>query len=451
MQTSITRRPGGRRVPAREAGGFQALSALSLALAVFLAPAAGVADASLPLLTAEEAVALALRNNFELALVREETAQARLDRLTGLGPFLPSVSASADHTGWFDGEPSPRTTVGVSANLELFSGFRSAYAYKRLGLRETGAEIRERGAVESTVEAVLAAYYEVALQQERLAALRETLAVSQERARLAEARRGVGAGSQLELLQALADRNADSSAVLEQELALRAARIALNNLLARDAEAAFVVHDSIPVEDAPPVAAWRAALTERNAAIAAARQDLLAAEASVKEARGARLPTLTGSVGYSEAPEAINAGSTASSGSATYGLRLTLPLFDALRTRQATGTAAINLRRSEIALRRAEQEAVAAFADAAARHAAGVQRMSLEERNLEVARLQAEAAQERYRTGAAAPLEFRDAQQRLLAARVRLATARQSALRAGIALRRLSGTLAAPFAEETSR
>ncbi len=396
---------------------------------------------------------MALRDNFALALVREETAQARLDRLTGLGPFLPTVTASADRGGELDGAPPPRTTVGVSANLELFSGFRSTFAYRRLGIQETAAGIRERGAVENTVEAVLAAYYDVALQQERLAALRETLAVSQERARLAEARRGVGAGSQLELLQALADRNADSSAVIEQELALGAARISLNGLLARGADEAFVVHDSIPVEEAPPVAAWRAALPERNAAIAAAREDRRAVESSLKEARSARLPTLTGSVGYSEAPDVLNDDATSSSGSATYGLRLSLPLFDALRTRQATGTAAINLRRSEIALRRIEQETAAAFSDAAARHAAGVHRMNLEERNLEVARLQAEAARERYRAGAAAPLEFRDAQQRLLAARVRLATARQSALRAGIALRRLSGTLAAPlpFTEESSR
>jgi outer membrane protein TolC len=303
------------------------------------------------------------------------------------------------------------------------------------------------------VESVLTAYYDVALLQEQLAALRVALSVSGERARLAEARRSLGAGSRLEQLQALADRNADSSAVMTQELALRAARITLSGLLARDVstgDSAFSVLDGIPVETAPPMAAWRAALGDRNAAVASARAARKAAALSVNEARGAHLPTLAGSVGYSESPSKLNGPATTAPGATTYGLNLTLPLFDGLRTSRGAASARIAERRSEIALRQAEQEAAAGFAEASGRHAAGVRQIDLEERNLEVARLQAEAARERYKAGAASPLEFRDAQQRLLAARSRLASVRQSTLRAGLALRRLSGTLASPSGDLAS-
>jgi outer membrane protein TolC len=213
---------------------------------------------------------------------------------------------------------------------------------------------------------------------------------------------------------------------------------------------AFSVSDSIPVEAAPPVAAWRAALGDRNASIAAAREQRNAAASGVNEARGAHLPTLSGSVGYNESPASLNTPTNTAPGATTYGLNLTLPLFDGLRTTRNAASARINERRSEIALRQAEQEAAAAFSEAAGRHAAGVRQIDLEERNLEVARLQAEGARERYKAGAASPLEFRDAQQRLLAARSRLASVRQSTLRAGLELRRLSGTLAWPSADSSA-
>jgi outer membrane protein TolC len=67
--------------------------------------------------------------------------------------------------------------------------------------------------------------------------------------------------------------------------------------------------------------------------------------------------------------------------------------------------------------------------------------VALEERNLEVSRLQAEAARERYRLGASSPLEFRDAQTRLLDSRSRLSAARQETKAAELALKRLAGAL----------
>src|SRR5690606_8136454 len=145
-------------------------------------------------LSADEAVRAGLENNFDLSLVRDETALATLNRRTGLGPFLPTASAQANHAGDLKDGSSPRTTVGVSANLQLFDGFQSTFAYRRLKAQETAATLRERDAVENTVESILSTYYDIARQKRLLAALREALAVSEERARLAAARREVGAG-----------------------------------------------------------------------------------------------------------------------------------------------------------------------------------------------------------------------------------------------------------------
>jgi outer membrane protein len=403
---------------------------------------------ALPRLTAEEAVRLGLENNFSLSMVRDQTALATLNRQTGVGPFLPTASASATHSGEFDSDASPRTTVGVSANLQIFNGFQSTFAYRRLKVQETAAGLREQAAVETTVESILTSYYAVAQHKRQLAAIREALAVSEERARLARARLEVGAGSRLEQLQSQADLNADSSALMSQETVLREAKMRLNALLARDAATAFDVPDTIPVEAGLPLDAWRDALPERNTTIREARAARQVSEFSVSEARGARLPTLNGGVGYSTAPEALNSSpSMGSPGSdaVTYNLNLSVPLFDGLRTRQSVGSSRIGLRQQETALRQTEQEIRSAFAEAEGRYASGLRQIALEERNLEVARLQAEAARERFRVGASSSLEFRDAQQRLLNAQGRLASVRQTVKQSELALKRLAGVLATPL------
>ncbi len=413
-------------------------------------PADTLSSAPAPLLTADEAVRLGLENNFALALVRDQTDLAVLNRQSGAGAFLPTASASASHGGELGTDAPTRTTVGVGANLQIFNGFQTTFAYRRLKTQETAAVLREQAAVESTVESILAAYYEIARQKLGLSALREALAVSRERAELARSRQQVGAGSRLEFLQAQADLNADSSALMSQENALREARFRLNGLLGRPPAVAFDVPDTIPVESALAVDAWRAALAERNPTLREARAQVRASELSVKEARGAYLPTISGGLGYSTAPEALNPTSPVASSqdAVTYSLNLSLPLFTGLRTRQSVGTSRINLRRQETTLKQVEQEILTEYAQAEARYVSGLRQIELEERNIEVARLQADAARERYRVGASSALEFRDAQQRLLTARVRLATVRQTAKQSELSLKRLAGVLATPVLPE---
>lgn len=445
-----TVQPGVSPTP-RDPGFRRRILAWGLALATAAAAPGDTLppEPAAPLLTAEEAVRVGLENNFALALVRDQTDLATLNRQTGLGAFMPTASANASHGGEVGTDAPSRTTVGVGANLQIFNGFQSTFAYRRLKSQETAATLREQAMVETTVESILAAYYEVARQKLGVSAVREALAVSRERFALAEARERVGAGSRLEFLQAQADLNADSSALMSQENALREARFRLNGLLARAPETAFDVPDTIPVEPALAVEAWRASLADRNPTLREARAQREASEFSLKEARGAYLPTLTGGLSYNTAPEALNTTPvTSATDAVNYNLNLSLPLFTGLRTRQSVGTSRINLRRQETAVRQAEQEVLTDFAQARARYASGLRQIELEERNIEVARLQAEAARERYRVGASSALEFRDAQQRLLTARVRLATVRQTAKQSELALKRLAGVLATPASPE---
>lgn len=406
--------------------------------AFLLAAAAAAAQDSL--LTPEAAVRIGLENNHGLSLARDQSEMAENNREAGIGPFLPEARANAG-LGGVVGEGDPRTSVGASASLMIFDGFRSYHGYQRLKSQELSTRLDERLAVETTLEQILAGYYGIAQQKRRLDAIRELLAVSGERARLAQARMEVGAGSRLEQLQALSDLNADSSAFLAQLVSMDEAKTRLNQLLGRSPSLAFEVQDSIPLETGLPVDAWRGSLAENNTAVRQARVQRRASSASLKEARGGYLPDVNAGLGYSTTGEALAGDSPFEDNGLTYSLTLSVPLFDRLRTRRDVGNARLSLRQVETRLRQREMEVAGEFEQAARRHASGLRQVALEERNLEVSRLQAEAARERYRLGASSPLEFRDAQTRLLDSQSRLAAIRLETKAAELALKRLSGAL----------
>ena len=238
-----------------------------------------------PLLTPDEAVHLALEKNFSLSLARDQTAEAVVNRQSAIGPFLPGASASVNTSGNLKDSVTRQTTVGAALNWQIFEGFQSYHAYRRLKSSEKAAEWQERLAVETTVEAVLNAYYGVVLQKQLLAAIQEKTGVTEDQAKLAQAKAGVGSGSHLDALQAIATLNEDSSSLLSQQVALHEAKIQLNQLLARAPETDFEVSDSIPVETGLPVEKWRATLADDNSTVLQAQARRNAATSGLGEAR----------------------------------------------------------------------------------------------------------------------------------------------------------------------
>lgn len=399
-----------------------------------------------PMLSLGEAIRVGVERNFSLSLSRSGAEQAANARRGGVGAFLPSASAGLSHSGPLPlEETSPRTSLDGSLDWIVFDGFQNYHGYRRLKSQEAASRLQERQDAETLVETIIVSYYDIVQQKQRMKAIRDLLGVSQERARLAQAKLEIGAGSRLEQLQSLSDLNEDSSVFLGQDASLGQSKIRLNLLLARDPGLEFDVADSIPLEPSLPLEAWRGTLAENNASVAAARAQRGAAASALGEARGGWLPRLTTGVSYATAPDYLNESSRGQDRSGfSYNVRLSVPLFDRLATRTAVRRAKLEVRDGETRLRQAEAQALADFDLARREYETGLRRIALEERNLQVARLQAEAAQERYKVGASSPLEFRDAQTRLLDAEGRLITARQTVKQSEAALQRLSGALIRP-------
>ncbi len=392
------------------------------------------------LLTLEQALATGLQNNYSLSLSHDKTEIAATEIRSGQGRFLPSASADLTQSGKLSGD-APQTRIGGSLNWLVFDGFQTHYTYHQLKLQGQSAMLEDRAALEALIESIMLAYYDIVQQNQKLGAIHDLLAVSLERSKLANAKLEIGSGSRLDYLQSLADLNLDSSSYLNQDVSLHIAKVKLNQIMARDPGLDFQVTDSIPLEREQPLEEWRNIVMENNSAVAAAKARRDAAVSGVYAARGHWFPSLNTGLAYSTAPDAINRAAASYSGDLTYSVMLTLPLFDRLATPTGVTRAKLELHQEETRMKLAESDALTNFELARSQYVTGLRLVTLEERNLQVSKLQAEGAQERYRVGTSTPLEFRDAQTRLLDAEVRLITARQKVKVAETALRRLAGHL----------
>ncbi len=98
-------------------------------------------------LSLEDCILLAKKNNLELKEQKIKVEQARLSYTSSKNAYLPSIKAniseslgfgrSQDKTGVFQDRSSSSTSLGLNANLELFSGLRRYYDSKiaRLNLK----------------------------------------------------------------------------------------------------------------------------------------------------------------------------------------------------------------------------------------------------------------------------------------------------------------------------
>lgn len=408
-------------------------------------------------LAADEAVRIALENNYGVRIARNTAAMAKLANNPGAAGMLPKLDAtggySVDNAGtkqeFFTGEMreadnANAQTIGgeVELNWTLFDGLAMFAAKDRLEALEQIGEMQLRQELEATTYHVLAAYFQLVQLEKANTVQQEGMKTSRERMKITETGERVGASSGLELVQAQLDLSADSAQLLALIQQTAMARTALNTLLARDPATAFAVDTIIPATAALDLSTLRQNALSANTSLQQARQERIVADLSVKELRGSLLPKLDGfaNYGYSKSTSEVGFLKSSQRLGPQYGLTLSVPLFrggavKAVRQAQLAGEQAdLSEQQAQLQL---ERDLLDVWSD----HGNAVQRVSLEEGNLAGSRTQMKVALESYRIGVITAVQLRDVQQGVIAAENRLLTAQFEALVTELRLRWLAGKL----------
>jgi outer membrane protein TolC len=426
-------------------------------LALLLLPFLSSGQEATPRLSLEEAVRIAREGNTGILRARSQSAQAQADLSVANAGLWPSVWALSDFArigpNWAGDPRDPHVnpavkslnddqwTTTLSARWVLFDGLATtANRASRKGLAQA-AKQREIGQDLSVPAQVAIAYHEVSRQQILLEAAARELDVSSERLSIARSRLEVGTVSALDEQQAELDDDADSSALLRQNLSLSQSRRQLNWLLARDPETPFQVDDSIPLLPLPPKADLLREAREHSPTLAETKAKEAAAEADDRGSSAAFLPTFSLYTNYSFLDQLRDDHPPANGywQALQYGVQLSVPVFDggsslarAHGLSEALRQARINVREVDLALARDLAQAYAAAEQALVNQA-------LESRNALLADNTLNLALGQFQAGAISGIDLRRVQEANLQAKSRAVSARTDASTTQILLFLLAG------------
>ncbi len=408
-------------------------------------------------LTLEEAVQLALENNYGIQIARNEVEIAENNVTLGNAGFLPLVEGTFNQNYGVssfeqqlnsgderadDGVQNSRRTYDAALNWTVFDGMRMFHAYDQLQSFKELSEDQLRAAVETTVFNLTMTFYQVGLENERLRLLESNLSLSEERMAIAKDKYELGKASKLEYLQAQVDYNTDKSTLIAQREVLASTKYDLLRIMAdkRDS-ASFEVDYELRINDQLLYEDLLNNLESSNPQLLTIRKTEIIARQDEDIVKAERLPTISLFADYShqsfESP--ANFAVEGTSDNLNYGLSARITLFNGFNLNRRIQNSFIS---SESAQLEYEQQLLNFETDLKQtyiNYQNNLNLLVLEKENLAVARENNEIAKDRYEIGLSSAIELREAQLNFINAELRERNAAFAAKFAEIQLEFLAG------------
>ncbi len=387
-------------------------------------------------LSREQAVSEALERHYGIRVARLNQEIAEVGDDWGAAGALPqfgvnlglgaTVNDQTENPSTFLPIATQNRSLAPGAQLQwtLFDGMGMFAAKDRLGLLASQAEGNAELVVEATVQAVMNAYDAVLVQERSADVLRAALELTHQRLDRIEKASALGTAGTFDRLQFENALLTDSTALLRQGSAVRAARRNLNLVMVYPEDEAWTLTSSLPEPSAEgDLEALQALLMENNQNVRNAVLSREIAETGVRQAKARLYPVLGLATTWGNNRGASGTNSLipdsaffnpyrngdVTTNVTNYGATLTLNfnLFNGGATRRAIQQAEIQVEMAGLERDRLETEARHALAQAwdmrttaASIHAMAAQRTAN-------ARLAAEIGANRFRDGVLNALDFR--------------------------------------------
>jgi outer membrane protein len=409
-------------------------------------------------LSLQEAITVALKNNYDIKLVSNDVQIAKNNNNIGNAGFLPRLDGNFSEAGGLQntvrtqsngneqslsGVRNTNLSYGVALGWTIFDGLQMFTNLERLKELEKQGSVNAKATVLGTISSVVNAYYNVSREQQLVVARDSALDVSTLRLRIANNKLEIGRGSKLDVLTATVDYNTDTSAYLQEQNLLRNSRVTLNQVMARDLNIVFSVDTVFDITSSLNYATLKDQMGQLNPDLQNAFINKKLAELDLKLVKGQRYPLIAVNSGYefqrSASPTGFNIQQRANG--LTYGLTASMNIFNGFLQRQNERNAKITINSAELTLDRTRQEIGAQLITAYQNYTTNLALLQVEKNNVDVAKQSLDITLEKYRLGSIAPLELREAQINSIDAVSRYLEAQYQAKLTEINLKEISGTL----------
>ncbi|MEN8247295.1 MAG: TolC family protein [Bacteroidota bacterium] len=411
------------------------------------------------LLRKDEAIKIALENNFDIKSADNNVAVARNNADIKNSRYLPSVSANgsanyaisdtemtrSDGTvNNIDGIATSGYGASVGINYTVFDGFGRQNAFMMLKENYNLSELQSRFVIENVLINIFSGYYEIARLTENEINQKQTLDISRDRLKRSRYGSDFGQNTQLDVLNAEVDYNTDSISYLTIVQQLENEKRNLNLLLGRDIEVTYEVDTTIAYASDITLKTIQDKARTNNVTLLMTQSGIRNAELNIKNTSASAIPKLGLNASYaynysnrgvtSFVPEMTNIGPSV-------GLSLSWNIFDGGATNIRKQNSKIALDNQGIALEQTELALQRNVSNAWNVYETALFILEAERTNLRTNQLNFNRSAEQHSLGQISSIEFRQAQLNLLNAKLNYNRAKYSAKIAELALFQLSGDL----------
>nr|WP_321411075.1 TolC family protein [uncultured Allomuricauda sp.] len=409
-------------------------------------------------LTVEEAVKIALENNYQIKTAKNDLRMDEMGLSPGQAGMLPQVTASVVDNNSVqnlsqtrvdgteverDNAKNSNLNYGVALEWTIFDGLRMFANYEQLKETKKLGKAELKQAILGKVGDVMTTYYDLVQQQQQLSALDSTLLISEQRVELAQNRFTIGKASKLEVLNAQVDLNTDKTQMQRQQELHKNTKIQLNEQLARDLKIDFKVIPEIFVDQQLNLEELENKVVEENPQLQAEKISKRISELQLKQIKASRYPSIYVTTGYNigNSTSELGFSTRSQSNGFNYGFGASLNLFDGFNQNRNEKIGKIALENAEIAIAVQEQSLTSMVNSTYQTYLTNISLMELEEKNESIAKENLDITVEKYRIGIIPTIEFRTAQLNYINAKVRNSNAKYQAKVSEIILKQLAGSL----------
>ena len=389
------------------------------------------------MLTPDDALNIALKNNYDILLAMNDEDVAKRNNTAGNAGMLPNLSLNASETyslnnvdqklstGIETNSPDATTknfNAGVELNWTLFDGGKMFVTKNKLNEIQALGEIQYKDKVLQTIYDVIVAYYDVVRQKQQLASIDEVISSNQERVNILTTSFKAGLSPKTNLLQAQIDLNVYKEAAINQQAAILASKRILNRLLSREVNTLFEVADSIPLNYTPDKNELSQKLYSSNTGVLSLQKQVDLASLSLKEFKTLLLPKIYFNAGY-DFLQTDNTTGTILMNKA-YGPQLggtiSIPLYQSGNALRQIETAKIQLQSTEYSLERIKLQVNTELQNALTEYESQQQMLEIEKVNSAMAKENLDISMQRLRLGQTTSLELHQAQESYVGSYTRL-------------------------------
>lgn len=411
-----------------------------------------------PLLTVEDAVAEALKNNYDIKLADNNLKIDQQNVSLANAGLLPNLYGSLSQNNSIQNSTQVRTdgtqqqlnnaknnslSYGVNLGWTIFDGFTMFAKYDQLKTLQRQGETELKFAITTTVADVMETYYTLVQQQQMLKALDTAVVISKQRVTTAKNRFSIGKASKLEVLNVEVDLNTDQTNYLKQLQEFKNTKTLLNQLLARDLTADFKVSDEVPTDDKLDLPMLMDMASKQNPQIQLALINKRVAELNLKQVKGARYPQVGVTTGYifSESESSLGFARSNKGNGFSYGLTARINLFNGFLQNRNEKIARLQIQNTQVLIEQQTQEINTQLLTAFQTYLTNLDLVKLEASNVRIAEQNLDITMEKYRIGTITTLEVRTAQLNYVNALTRSSTAKLNAKLSEVGLNELAGNL----------